>query len=109
MTKIELIEKLKAKVNTEWKEYEDSLYRMDVDSIITMSYETVMKEQICCVLESETEDMLEEQQIEKLLSINNLLDFMYQEWLNFDGSENDILKECIYSDRTMERVNDYEM
>lgn len=109
MTKTELIEKLKAKVNAEWKEYEEALYKMDVDSIITMSYETIMKEQICCVLEYETEDVLEEQQVEKLLSIDNLLDFMYHEWLNFDGSENDILRDCIYSDRTMERVNDYEI
>lgn len=108
MTKTEFMENLKAKLDTEWKAYKKSLSKMDVDDVIYKSYETTYREQIYCILESETEDRLEEQQIKRLLSIDNLLDFMYQEWMKTDVSDYDILTEVIFGDKTMEKITDME-
>lgn len=86
---------LQEKLAKELLEYTNSLRDKPVDSIIDeYAYELVNKREIVsCIeyLESRTSNptFLQEEQFQFLLDENNLLDFIYTEWLSMDVTVTD--------------------
>ena len=94
--KLCLLEQLNMKIHTEHNRYTESLYRMDVDDVIQNSYKTVMMNEFMCILENDTGDMFEDWQIELLLKVENLLETLYRDWVDFDSDESEIFKEFVF-------------
>ncbi len=77
------MEKLYAKLEKEYNDYIDSLKVATADEIIKKSYETVFKEDILlCFDYYELDDDI----TELLCSTENLLNILYEDWLNVDES-----------------------
>lgn len=81
----ELIEK----VAKEFHDFIEEIRETDeIEQAINRAYEIVIKEEILDMVQYDiTEnDIYNKSDIEKMLKINNLLDYLYNEWLDFDGN-----------------------
>lgn len=96
MMKAELIKRLVNKVDGELNAYKKLLLQMSAEKIMAHSYETVVKEEFCDILKYDTEKYLSEEKIEKLLKIDNLLDYLYQDWLKFEDNVIEEYEEFIF-------------
>ena len=75
-------DKMIAKIHTEEKEFIGILMKMSPEEIIRAAYELVYKQEIVAVLETLC---ISEEQAEKILDLPNILDFFYNEWMDWDG------------------------
>ena len=94
--KLDLLAQLDNKIHREHDAYKQNLYRMTVDEVIQNSYKTVMFNEFVYILENYAGDMLENWQIELLLTVENLLELLYADWINFDSEEGDVYKEFVF-------------
>lgn len=78
MDKLEI---LKRKLSDNFKQYEKTLLKQEPQNIYLMSYETAIKGEISNYIEF---DILSPTIVDKLLKIDNPLEFLYQEYLNSD-------------------------
>lgn len=84
----EIIEKL----NKEFKDYiEDIRRKDDIEIAINSAYEIVVKQEILDLFEC-GEIWRDEEQRKSMLQEPNLLEYLYEEWLDFDGN----MRESIY-------------
>lgn len=90
-----LYAELQEKVGREYNEYIKSLHDMTADEIIEKSYETVMLQEFKTVIEKRAENRFGIDQLHRLLQIDNVLDTLYQDWLQFDSDEMDVYEEFV--------------
>lgn len=96
LSKNNIIKKLASKIQEENKEYRDSLLLMPPEKIIIHSYETVYKDEIAFLFEaSNLDEILSKEEIYNLCTVKNLLDLIYDEWLNYDANPGEWLIDCI--------------
>ena len=77
-------EKLFKKLEQEMKEYKEYIKERGVEFAIDRAYELTSKQEIIDALRYD--NSLSKVQIKALLSNNNVLDELYDDWLSFDGN-----------------------
>ncbi len=87
-------DQLYSKLNKEFDQFIEKLEKLSPKEIISRSYEKVFKEDIVMCFE---EGFVEEEDVEKLLEKENLLDFLYNEYLDSDVSYMEMLRDNITS------------
>ena len=85
--------KLYEKMKNELNELKTELKSKPPDEIIQSAYELVTKEDILSVFEIEEDFDLQE--YKALLKTKKPLEYLYQEWLNYDGSEMDSIRNSV--------------
>jgi len=75
-----LQKKLIKKLNEEYREYISKLRELSSEEIIEKSYETTMKKQFLELLNEETK--IERNEVMSLLTSDNALDELYEQWDN---------------------------
>lgn len=83
------------KLKIEYDMFLDNLKTLSPDEIIKHSYETVFKEEILTCFENGKP--LNDRQSKALLSTNNSLDYLYNEWLDTD---------CSYLDSVLDSIRE---
>lgn len=85
-------EKLKEKIEAEYKEFEKWLEMLPAKKIVEYSYEKVFKEELMMLMAyTEHSEKFEE----KLLREENTLDYLYDEWMRTDAGVDQILEDMI--------------
>lgn len=87
-------EKLYSKISMEEKTFLDSLKKLSVEQLINMAYQITLKEDICTILK---EELLTDDEIDKLLSMECVVDNIYCAWLKYDYSIMEDLRDTIKS------------
>lgn len=77
-------EKLFKKLEQEMNDYKDSIKERGVEFAIDRAYELTSKQEIIDSLRYD--NSLSKKQLKALLSRDNLLDELYDDWLSFDGN-----------------------
>lgn len=86
-------EKLYRKMKAEFDNFKSELKTKPPDEIIQSAYELVTKEDILSVFEIEEDFELKE--YKALLKTKKPLEYLYQEWLTFDGSVMDAIRDSV--------------
>lgn len=97
-------DKLYQKLEEELKQYIEKIRKNGVDYAIDRAYEITIKQEI---IDSIMYDHnLSNNEVKALLSSDNVLDVMYDDWLNCDGNIRERLNYCI--DESIDTItNDY--
>lgn len=83
--KDELMKRLIAKIDIEWQEYLQKVYKLPIEQVVLeCSYKTIILEEFKGILEMYTENYFAEEQIEKMLQVDNLLEAIYVDWIRYD-------------------------
>jgi hypothetical protein len=92
-----LYEQLMEKLQKEMQDYKEKLQDMTVDEVINEAYKfTMLKEFVKC-FEVFSKDYLTNEQFKNLLNVkDNLLEILYNDWINYDSEEQSIYKEFIF-------------
>ena len=104
MEDINLINKVKEKLDRELNSYKDKLKDEDVDTIISKSYETSIKNRFPDMFYDDCD--YSEYELRALLEFDNTLDVLYQDWKNADSGLYSMLQEQI-DDYICELGQDY--
>lgn len=80
------------KLNNEYSVFYDNLKTMSGEEVIQHCYENIFKEDLLLCINNVD---LTDEEFNKLLNVNNLLDYFYQEWLNNDYSYMDMLRDTV--------------
>ena len=75
------LDQLELRLEDAWVTYRESILNSPKDKIFEKSYETAIK----CELKELYYGELSEEQIDFLLNMNNILDFLYEEYLRNDA------------------------
>lgn len=86
-------DKLYQKMKHELDDLKNELRTKPPDEIIQSAYELVTKEDILSVFE--IEENLELKEYKALLRTKKPLEYLYQEWLSFDGSVMDAIRDSV--------------
>ena len=108
MTNEQLISKVVQKMKKEYNDYVDKISILSPKEIIDKSYETVYKYEILEMFECDEcgiflDPVDEQMPYEELLAMDNPLEFLYSEWLKWDGSVLDELERSIRYSLGVER------
>ena len=89
------MDKLIDKLNKEFDEYEGEILELQSTEIFDKSYETAIKAEMVCLIENweEVSGKLSDELLNKLLSCDNTLEFLYDEYIKTDSAN--ILNELI--------------
>lgn len=80
------------KLDKEYSVFYDNLKTMSAEEVIKHCYEKIFKEDLLlCIKDIDLAD----EQISKLLNVDNLLDHFYQEWLDNDYSYMEMLRDTV--------------
>ena len=85
--------KLYEKMKNELNELKTELKSKPPDEIIKSAYELATKEDILTIFE--VEENFELKDYKALLKTKKPLEYLYQEWLNYDGSEMDSIRNSV--------------
>ncbi len=88
-------EKLYEKMKAELDNFKNKLKTKTPDEIIKSAYELVTKEDILTVFE--IDEGFELKEYKALLRTKNPLEYLYQEWLDFDDSVMDAIRDSVSS------------
>lgn len=91
------------KINREMKEYLAEIKTKSPEEIVEAAYEITYKQEILGMFECE--GAFNDRQCLALLKTGNSLDYLYQEWLDYDGSVLDELRGSV--DLAIENQIDY--
>lgn len=80
-------------LNKEYNDFIEELQKLSKLEIIDKSYEKVMKEEIMAFFYDE--DFCSVEELEIILSNENVLDHLYKEWLRCDGGIHDEIRESV--------------
>lgn len=86
---VDLYEKMKMELDN----FKSELKTKPPDEIIKSAYELVTKEDILTIFE--VEENFELKDYKALLKAKKPLEYLYQEWLSYDGSVMDTLRESV--------------
>lgn len=92
-----LYARLIMKLQCELFSYKEKLYRATVDEVMDEAYKlTMLKEFVKC-FEVFSKDYLTNEQFKNLLNVkDNLLEILYNDWINYDSEEQSIYNEFIF-------------
>ena len=76
-----MVEQLKSRINTELEEFKNEWLEKSKEDIFYNAY----KISIISDFEYLTFDNLEDEQIETLMEQENIIEFLYEEWIDADG------------------------
>ena len=97
-------EKLYEKLEDELKKYKKYVREKGVDYAIDRAYEMTVKQEIIDTIQYDS--FLTKTQVKALLSKENVLDELYQDWIPFDGNMREHINYSV--DKSLESiVNDY--
>lgn len=82
------------KVSKEYQEFLAELKKLSVEAVIEKAYEKVMKEEVVSLLYPDVSRLSDEQNL-ALLTADNTLERIYNDWLHFDGNACDIYLDSI--------------
>lgn len=85
-------DKLYKKLEDELKEFKAEMKEKGVDYAIDRAYELVVKQEI---IDTFADRDLDKNEIKALLKNKNVLDEIYDNWLNFDGNFREQLEYCV--------------
>ena len=86
--KYTLKDKVSIKIVNEFNDFIRGLYKLSSQEIVDKSYEKISKEEIVYIVE---ENDYSDEKYKLMLSEENLLDGLYNEWLTSDGNYNELL------------------
>lgn len=86
-------DKLYKKMKMELDDFKSALKIKSPDEIIKSAYELATKEDILTIFE--VEENFELKDYKALLKTKKPLEYLYQEWLNYDGSEMDSIRNSV--------------
>ncbi len=86
------------KINREMNEYLAEIKTKSPEEIVEAAYEITYKQEILFMFEEE--DRFSNSQCRAILKTKNALDYLYQEWMEYDGSALDALRDSV--DRAMD-------
>lgn len=81
------------KINREMNEYLAEIKKKSPEEIVEAAYEITYKQEILCMFECE--GAFNDKQSMAILKTKNALDYLYQEWLDYDGSVLDELRSSV--------------
>ena len=81
------------KINREMNEYLAEIKKKSPEEIVEAAYEITYKQEILCMFECE--GAFNDKQSMAILKTKNALDYLYQEWLDYDGSVLDKLRSSV--------------
>lgn len=81
------------KINREMNEYLAEIKTKSPEEIVEAAYEITYKQEILGMFECE--GAFNDKQSMAILKTKNALDYLYQEWLDFDGSVVDTLRDSV--------------
>jgi hypothetical protein len=91
-TRKSLLESLSGKVNQEYADWRAGLLELYPDEVLDMAYEVVIKSELVCMFGAEG---FGESEMQELLSLDNVLDTIYKEWLKCTVSLTNDLKDAV--------------
>ena len=108
MNNEQLREKLYSRMNSELAEFERELLQKSQQQILDRSYEYISKKSI--VTEIEYGRNLSNEQLKAMLKLKAPLEVLYEEWIDTDGSESQMIRDVIYdfSKEEAERIKEKE-
>ena len=86
--KYTLKDKVSIKIVNEFNDFIRGLYKLSPQEIVDKSYEKISNEEIVYIVE---ENDYSDEKYKLMLSEENLLDGLYNEWLTSDGNYNELL------------------
>ena len=95
-------EKLYQKLENELKEYKQLVKEKGVDCAIDSAYEITAKQEIIDCIQYDC--FLSKTEIKALLSKEDVLDELYQDWLSFDGNMREHISYSV--DKSLEIITD---
>lgn len=107
MTKNEILnQKVWQKMQAELDSFISELKTKPPDEIIESAYELIYKQDILQSYDFDLNYPLTDEQAKALLSMKHPLDYLYQEWLDYDDSVLDTLKQSndFAIDKQIERI-----
>ena len=81
------------KINREMNEYLAKIKTKSPEEIVEAAYEITYKQEILCMFECE--GTFNDKQSMAILKTKNALDYLYQEWMDYDGSVLDELRSSV--------------
>lgn len=95
---IALSQQIVEKLRKEYSDYERNLLTHSSKEIYNSSYQTAIKFELVCAVENEHDflDNLPPAITARMLSTDNLLDFLYESWLDCDINISESLSEFIF-------------
>ena len=81
------------KINREMNEYLDEIKTKSPEEIVEAAYEITYKQEILGMFECE--GAFNDKQSMAILKTKNALDYLYKEWLDYDGSVLDELRNSV--------------
>ena len=108
MNNEQLRKKLYSRINAEFAQFERELLEASPQDILDKSYEYLSKRNI--VTEIEYDRNLSNEQLKAMLKLKAPLEVLYEEWIDTDGSESQMIREFIYdfSKEEAERIKEKE-
>lgn len=94
-SKKELQPKLQNKLNTELKNYKNELLKDSKNEILEYSYQTTLKEEIKNFI-FEISTNLSVNDLEALYHTKDILNSIYDDWINYDSPFSTDLENCIF-------------
>lgn len=91
------------KINREMNEYLAEIKTKAPEEIVEAAYEITYKQEILCMFECE--GAFNDKQSMAILKTKNALDYLYREWLDYDGSVLDELRGSV--DLAIEKQIDF--
>lgn len=105
MNKQKLMDELNKKMNKEWDEYLQNVYKLPIERVVLdCSYKTIMLEEFKNLISMDGEKYLSEKQIEKMLQLNDLLNTLYSYWLKVEDCCEDEYIRFIFDNWVKERL-----
>ena len=95
-------EKLLDKLRTEYRIYKKEVKEKGVEYAIDSAYEITVKQEIIDCIECDCD--LSKTEIKALLSKENVLDELYQDWISFDGNMREHIGYSV--DKSLESIVD---
>ena len=108
MNNEQLRKKLYSRINAEFAQFERELLEASPQDILDKSYEYISKKNI--VTEIEYGRNLSNEQLKAMLKLKAPLEVLYEEWIDTDGSESQMIRDVIYdfSSEEAERIKEKE-
>ena len=108
MNNEQLRKKFYSRINAEFAQFERELLEASPQDILDKSYEYISKKSI--VTEIEYGRNLSNEQLKAMLKLKAPLEVLYEEWIDTDGSESQMIREFIYdfSKEEAERIKEKE-
>ena len=108
MNNEQLRKKLYSRINAEFAQFERELLEASPQDILDKSYEYISKKNI--VTEIEYGRNLSNEQLKAMLKLKAPLEVLYEEWIDTDGSESQMIRDVIYdfSKEEAERIKEKE-